>query len=86
MQNEIVYRMREDLQRKYESNVNRANSLLNRYWKRFFEALTKEAELQKSALKQQVDAYKATLMQSFEFSGSQDALTYMDSLRKEVTQ
>ena len=86
MNQEIVRQMKDDLQRRYESNVNRANSLLNRYWQKFCEVLRDEAMSKKNSLEQQVEAHKAALVQTSTFAGNQDALAYLCTLEKEVTQ
>lgn len=80
------WEMEKDMRSSLETNIEIANNQLGTIWKGFCEKVNAEVSSRKSALKQQVDAYKSTLTRSAEPADLQPALTHLETLEREVRQ
>lgn len=81
----VIREMEKDMESSWKSNIASANSTLNRYWKDFYEKLTKEVEKRKAIIKTAADTYTAALKLESGGGRLSVALTQLADLEKEAS-
>jgi len=82
----IATEMESEVNDSLRKNSERANDKLNDVWQDFRRELLSKIKKNKAILKKQVDAYKKALSKSAVPTSTQAALSFLESLMKEVSQ
>ena len=80
----VAWKAKEDMEKDMKSNARRVNSEIGKYWRSYCKSVNMELDTQKNAIKKQLDDYLGQLKEKALQSPTQDALTYIKKLTKEV--